>query len=143
MNELSLLSPSHIVTVLLCITVIIAIPKYFKHSSDKNKKYLSFLIIFLLLINQGMGFYREGIISGRWQDGLPLHLCDFSTMAIILYFLTTKRDFFVFAFFLWHCRWRYVHSYSRYCLWFSLCRIYTEPNWPHNDSYGSNLCNGH
>ena len=99
MNELSLLSPSHIVTVLLCITIIIAVPKYFKNSSDKNKKYLSFLIIFLLLINQGMDFYREGIISGRWQDGLPLHLCDFSTMAIILYFLTTKRDFFVFAFF--------------------------------------------
>jgi hypothetical integral membrane protein (TIGR02206 family) len=46
-----------------------------------------------------MDFYREGIISGRWQDGLPLHLCDFSTMAIILYFLTQKRDFFIFAFF--------------------------------------------
>jgi hypothetical integral membrane protein (TIGR02206 family) len=46
-----------------------------------------------------MDFYREGIMSGRWQDGLPLHLCDFSTMAVILYFLTHKRDFFVFAFF--------------------------------------------
>lgn len=99
MNELNLLSASHIVTVLLCITAIIAVPKCFKHSSDKNKKYLSFLIIFLLLINQGMDFYREGIVSERWQDGLPLHLCDFSTIAIILYFLTAKRDFFVFAFF--------------------------------------------
>jgi len=46
-----------------------------------------------------MDFYREGIAIGRWQEGLPLHLCDFSTMAIILFFLTKKRDFFVFAFF--------------------------------------------
>jgi hypothetical integral membrane protein (TIGR02206 family) len=46
-----------------------------------------------------MDFYREGILINRWQEGLPLHLCDFSTMAVILYFLTQKRDFFVFAFF--------------------------------------------
>ena len=46
-----------------------------------------------------MDFYREGIMSERWQEGLPLHLCDFSTMAIILYFITRHRDFFVFAFF--------------------------------------------
>ena len=58
-----------------------------------------YLIIFLLLVNQVMDFYREGIMSERWQDGLPLHLCDFSTMAIILYFITRHRDFFVFAFF--------------------------------------------
>ena len=99
MNELNLLSQSHIFTVLLCISAIIFIPKYFKLTSEKPQKNLKFLIIFLLLVNQIMDFYREGIISNRWQDGLPLHLCDFSTIAIILYFLTQKRDFFVFAFF--------------------------------------------
>ena len=90
---------SHIITVVACIASIILVPKYFKNSSDKNKKLLSYSIIFLLLVNQVMDFYREGFVSGRWQDGLPLHLCDFSTIAIILYFLTQKRDFFVFAFF--------------------------------------------
>jgi hypothetical integral membrane protein (TIGR02206 family) len=99
MNELILLSPSHIITVLLSILSIIFIPKFFKLSNENAQKNLRFVIIFLLLVNQAMDFYREGIISGRWQDGLPLHLCDFSTMAIILYFLTQKRDFFVFAFF--------------------------------------------
>ena len=99
MNALNLMSMSHIITVVACIASIILVPKYFKNSSDKNKKLLSYSIIFLLLVNQVMDFYREGFVSGRWQDGLPLHLCDFSTIAIILYFLTQKRDFFVFAFF--------------------------------------------
>ena len=99
MNALNLMSMSHIITVVACIASIILVLKYFKNSSDKNKKLLSYSIIFLLLVNQVMDFYREGFASGRWQDGLPLHLCDFSTIAIILYFLTQKRDFFVFAFF--------------------------------------------
>ena len=99
MNELNLLSQSHIFTVLLCISAIIFIPQYFKLTNEKPQKNLRFVIIFLLLVNQVMDFYREGVMSNRWQDGLPLHLCDFSTMAIILYFLTAKRDFFVFAFF--------------------------------------------
>ena len=99
MNALNLMGISHIITVAVCIASIILVPKYFESSSDKSKKFLSYLIIFLLLVNQVMDFYREGFVSGRWQDGLPLHLCDFSTIAIILYFLTQNRDFFVFAFF--------------------------------------------
>ena len=99
MNALNILSPSHILVVCLSILSIIYIPKYFENSSRKAKKYFSYFIILILLINQGMDFYREGILSNKWQDGLPLHLCDFSTMAIVLYFLTKKRDFFIFAFF--------------------------------------------
>jgi hypothetical integral membrane protein (TIGR02206 family) len=99
MNELVLLSPSHLASVLLSLLAIVFIPKYFKDKSLKHQKTLMNLIIFILLINQGMDFYREGILSNQWQEGLPLHLCDFSTMAIILYFLTQNRNFFVFAFF--------------------------------------------
>ena len=96
MNELVLLSPSHLASVLLSLLAIVFIPKYFKDKSLKHQKALMNLIIFILLINQGMDFYREGILSNQWQEGLPLHLCDFSTMAIILYFLTQNRNFFVF-----------------------------------------------
>jgi hypothetical integral membrane protein (TIGR02206 family) len=99
MVELDVLGLSHILTVILSISSIILIPKYLKDTSFKVKNSFKYLIIFLLLINQIMDFYREGITIGRWQEGLPLHLCDFSTMAIILFFLTKKRDFFVFAFF--------------------------------------------
>ena len=99
MSDLNILGPSHIFIVFLSILSVVYIPKYFERSSVKTKQILASTIIILLLINQAMDFYREGIMSGRWQDGLPLHLCDFSTMAVILYFLTHKRDFFVFAFF--------------------------------------------
>jgi hypothetical integral membrane protein (TIGR02206 family) len=99
MNALNILGPSHIFSVILSVLCIIYIPKYFVQSSEKAKQIFVSLIIITLLINQAMDFYREGIMSDRWQEGLPLHLCDFSTMAIILYFLSKKRDFFVFAFF--------------------------------------------
>ena len=99
MDELNILASSHILTVCLSIFAIICIPKYFENSSVKAKRSLVLSIITLLLINQFMDFYREGIMSGRWQEGLPLHLCDFSTIAVILYFITQNRNFFVFAFF--------------------------------------------
>ncbi|NCV45454.1 MAG: TIGR02206 family membrane protein [Proteobacteria bacterium] len=86
MNELILLSPSHIITVLLSMLAIIFIPKYFKLSNEMAQKNLRFVIIFLLLVNQAMDFYREGVMSDRWQDGLPLHLCDFSTMVVFAFF---------------------------------------------------------
>ena len=99
MNQLNLLSLSHIITVAVCILAIIYVPKYFINRSTNSQKNLVYVITFLLIVNQVMDFYREGIMSGRWQDGLPLHLCDFSTMSIILYFITRHRDFFTFAFF--------------------------------------------
>ncbi len=99
MNALNILGPSHIFSVILSVLAIIYIPKYFVKSSEKAQQIFASLIIITLLINQVMDFYREGIMSDRWQEGLPLHLCDFSTMAIILYFLSKKRDFFIFAFF--------------------------------------------
>ena len=99
MKELILLSPSHILTVSLSLFAIFFIPKYIETSSEKAKKILKYSIVFLLLVNQSMDFYREGVLSNRWEEGLPFHLCDFSTIAIILYFITQNRNFFVFAFF--------------------------------------------
>ena len=99
MNELNLLSLSHITTVVICILAIIYVPRYFVNRPAHSKKNLSYAITFLLIVNQVMDFYREGILSGRWQEGLPLHLCDFSTISVILYFITRHKDFFIFAFF--------------------------------------------
>ncbi len=99
MQPLSLLSTSHIVIVFLCLLGIIYIPKLFINSSEKAKKNLAYGIIFFILINQGMDLYREGYLSGNWKLGLPLHLCDFSSFSILIYLLTKKREFFLFAFF--------------------------------------------
>ena len=46
MNELILLSPSHIVTVLLSLLAIIYVPKYFAGLTHKAKEALKYSIIF-------------------------------------------------------------------------------------------------
>jgi len=97
-NELILLSFSHIFIVFICIASIIFIPKFFKHSPASTHSSLAYFIISLILINQGMDLYREGYLD-EWKLGLPLHLCDFSSFSILIYLLTKKRDFFIFAFF--------------------------------------------
>ena len=98
MIPLNLLSWSHILVVIVCIASIVFIPPVFKNKSKESQKKLMFFIIFLILINQSMDLYREGYLD-EWKLGLPLHLCDFSSFSILIYLLTKKRDFFIFAFF--------------------------------------------
>ena len=98
MIDFNLSSPSHILITLLCIFTIIFLPRLFIAKNNQSKNALIIVIISLILINQGMDFYREGIMDD-WRLGLPLHLCDFSSASIILYFLTKRREFFVFAYF--------------------------------------------
>ncbi len=98
MNELNLLSFSHILIVLICVATIIYIPKFFKNSPPLTQSNLAYFIIAIILINQCMDLYREGYLD-EWKLGLPLHLCDFSSFSILIYLLTKKRDFFIFAFF--------------------------------------------
>ena len=98
MKEFDLLDPSHIIFALICIAIIIFLPRLFVGKSDVSKNILISAIIGLMLINHGMDFYKEGY-SVHWKLGLPLHLCDFSSASIILYLITKKRAFFLFAFF--------------------------------------------
>ena len=98
MKEFDLLDPSHIIFALICIAIIIFLPRLFVGKSDVSKNILISAIIGLMLINHGMDFYKEGYLV-HWKLGLPLHLCDFSSASIILYLITKKRAFFLFAFF--------------------------------------------
>ncbi|MAR95160.1 MAG: TIGR02206 family membrane protein [Gammaproteobacteria bacterium] len=98
MIDFNLSSPSHILITLLCIFIIIFLPRLFLGKNKQSKNILMLVITSLILINQGMDFYREGIMDD-WRLGLPLHLCDFSSASIILYFITKRRELFVFAYF--------------------------------------------
>ena len=98
MTPLSLLSFSHIAFTAVCFLVIIFLPRFFVNSSDSSKNLLVMAIIVLIMANQGMDLYREGYMQ-EWKLGLPLHLCDFSSFSVILYFLTKRKEFFLFAFF--------------------------------------------
>lgn len=99
MIDFRLSSPSHIIFTIICIALIVFLPRLFLKKDDKNKSFLIIGIIFLIFINQGMDFFREGYALNNWKLGLPLHMCDFSSAAIILYFFTKRREFFLFAFF--------------------------------------------
>ena len=98
MKEFDLLDPSHIIFALICIAIIIFLPRLFVGKSDISKNILISAIIGLMLVNHGMDFYKEGYLV-HWKLGLPLHLCDFSSASIILYLITKIRAFFLFAFF--------------------------------------------
>ena len=98
MKEFDLLDPSHIILASICIATIIFLPRFFVGKSDLSKNILISVIIGLMLINHGMDFYKEGYLVD-WKLGLPLHLCDFSSASIIIYLITKKRGFFLFAFF--------------------------------------------
>ena len=99
MIDFSLSSPSHIIFTIICISVIVFLPRIFVNKNNSSKNILIIGIISLILINQGMDFFREGYGANNWKLGLPLHLCDFSSASIILYFMTKRREFFLFAFF--------------------------------------------
>ena len=79
--------------------MILFLPRLFIGRNDLSKNILITVIISLILTNQGMDFFREGYEIDNWKLGLPLHLCDFSSASIILYFFTKRKEFFLFAFF--------------------------------------------
>ena len=99
MIDFSLSSPSHIIFTIICVSVIVFLPRIFVNKNNSSKNILIIGIISLILINQGMDFFRDGYGANNWKLGLPLHLCDFSSASIILYFITKRREFFLFAFF--------------------------------------------
>ncbi len=99
MIDFSLSSSSHIIFTIICVSVIVFLPRIFVNKNNSSKNILIIGIISLILINQGMDFFREGYGANNWKLGLPLHLCDFSSASIILYFITKRREFFLFAFF--------------------------------------------
>ena len=99
MIDFRLSSPSHIIFTIICITMIFVLPRFFVNKSSSSKNFLIIAIVVLILTNQTMDFFREGYGVNNWKLGLPLHLCDFSSASIILYFYTKRKEFFLFAFF--------------------------------------------
>ena len=99
MIDFRLSSPSHIIFTIICIVMVFILPRLFINKSSSSKNMLIFAIVVLILTNQSLDFYREGYGIGNWKLGLPLHLCDFSSASIIIYFFTKRREFFLFAFF--------------------------------------------
>jgi hypothetical integral membrane protein (TIGR02206 family) len=78
----------HLVTLLICLIVILGFPKFFHNTSDDNKVFGAKIVaglITLHLITQPI--YDILLFNLPWQDELPLHMCDFSSIALIIFLL--------------------------------------------------------
>ncbi len=77
MAEFTPLSFSHLIIATITIALIVFLPYFYIHKADRSKKTLIITLISLMIINHVMDFYSS----------------------VMLYFLTKKREFFLFAFF--------------------------------------------
>lgn len=95
-----LLSLSHFLTVVLCLLLIVYLPRIFVDRDGAVIKRLRLSMVFLILSFQLFDFYKVVYIFGEpWKTALPFHLCDFSALSIAAYLITQKKAFFNFAFF--------------------------------------------
>ena len=58
MQPLNLLSLSHFLSTLICILVIIYLPRYFITSTESKKNIFKLALLFLVIINDGFDFYH-------------------------------------------------------------------------------------
>ena len=78
----------HLVTLLLCAAVIYLYPKFFQNKDEANQilggKILAGIMI-LHMITQPI--YDVLLFELPWKEEFPLHMCDFSMLAMIVYLL--------------------------------------------------------
>ena len=80
----------HLVTLLICAAVIYAYPKYYANKNLATQiqggKILAGIMI-LHMVTQPI--YDVLLFDLPWKGEFPMHMCDFSMIAMIVYFLGT------------------------------------------------------
>ena len=83
-----LFGTQHLLSLLICLVAIIGFPKFFQNQMNSRKilggKIMAGLLIFHLVTQPIYDVFLFGL---PWQDELPLHMCDFSMLAMIVYLL--------------------------------------------------------
>ena len=78
----------HLVTLLICAAVIYAYPKYFENQNPAKQilggKILAGIMILHMLTQP---IYDVLLFDLPWKGEFPMHMCDFSMLAMIVYFL--------------------------------------------------------
>jgi len=78
----------HLVTLLICAAVIYAYPKYFENQNPTKQilggKILAGIMILHMLTQP---IYDVLLFDLPWKGEFPMHMCDFSMLAMIVYFL--------------------------------------------------------
>ena len=99
-NPFELMSSSHFVSVVLCVSLIVFIPRLFVGKNEASLRQLKLTLVLLILSFQIIDFHKVVYLFGEpWKTALPLHLCDFSALSIAGYLMTGNKHLFNFAFF--------------------------------------------
>ena len=81
----------HLFTLMICAAVIYGYPKFFQNQSETKKilggKIIAGVIILHMLTQP---FYDIFLFDLPWQGEFPMHMCDFSQLAMIYYLLNQK-----------------------------------------------------
>ena len=78
----------HLVTLLICAAVIYSYPKFFQNKDGAKQilggKIIAWVIIVHMLTQP---IYDIFLFNLPWQGEFPMHMCDFSQLAMIYYLL--------------------------------------------------------
>ena len=89
-TPLQMFGPQHMLTIFATFGIALIIPYYFKNSDEETKKIAGIsisVIIAYQLITQAFTTFTFNL---PWQEALPLHMCDMSAMAIMIYLFTVS-----------------------------------------------------
>ncbi|SVD92680.1 uncharacterized protein METZ01_LOCUS445534 [marine metagenome] len=99
MRPFILFDQIHWYTLIFTYGVITILTLWIKSQPKENIKYARFSVGVLLLTHAFMQIFNAYSYQLAWQEALPLHMCDFSKIAIALYLLGYGTRFFQCAFF--------------------------------------------
>ena len=78
----------HIVTLMICAAAIYAYIKYFQNQPTNKRVFGGKLIAGIIILHMlTQPFYDVYLFDLPWQGEFPLHMCDFSMLAMIVYLL--------------------------------------------------------
>ena len=78
----------HLISLLICFTAIIGIPKYFQAQTEVRKALGAKLVAGTMILHMlTQPIYDIFLFKLPWQEEFPLHMCDMSSIALIIFLL--------------------------------------------------------
>jgi len=99
MNPFILFDQAHLLTLVFTYGLITLVIIGIKSQSDTNIAHAKIAVGVLLLTHAFMQIFNAFSYQMAWQEAIPLHMCDFSKIAIGLYLIGYGARFFHCAFF--------------------------------------------
>ena len=78
----------HLITLFICAALILSYIKYFQNQTESKKVLGGKIVAIIIIIHMlTQPIYDVLLFDLPWQGEFPLHMCDFSMLAMIVYLL--------------------------------------------------------